>query len=309
MKRFLKFLLAIFVLGVAIEALAYWRKPELFLEAEYFRLAWTAGVREHTIDAAGHRWHYYDGGDGPVVVLVHGFSGSKENWLALAAHLSERHRVVIPDLAGWGESQRRDGEDYTVGAQAERLGAFLDALSLRRVHLVGHSMGGHIAGLYAARDPERIETLTLVATAGVRFEPNAFARRVLAGETPFNFDTRDEFDAFMRELFVEPPWLPPRLKDVLVAQTRARHAFQADLLARMGRDDEAFRLERALPAIAAPTLVVWCDGDRILDVGSVATIRARMPRAKDVVLAGCGHMPMMEMPREMADAMRPHLAR
>ena len=308
MKRFLKFLLAIFVLGVVIEAFAYWRKPEWFLEAEYQRLAWMAGVEERTLDAADHRWSYYDGGNGPPVVLVHGFSGSKENWLQLAAKLDGR-RVVIPDLPGWGESQRDDGADYRVEAQAARLGAFLEALGLDDVDLVGHSMGGHIAGLLAARDPSRLRTLTLVATAGVAFEPNDFARAVLAGATPFNFADRDAFDAFMRELFAEPPFLPGRVKDVLVAQNRERHAFQHELLAAMGREDQAFLLERALPSIALPTLVVWCDGDRILDASSVATIERVRPRTNDVVLAGCGHMPMMERPAEMADAMRPHLAR
>ena len=308
MKRFLKFLLAIFVLGVVIEAFAYWRKPEWFLEAEYRRLAWMAGVEERTLDAAGHRWSYYDGGNGPTVVLVHGFSGSKENWLALAAELDGR-RVVIPDLPGWGESQRRNGEDYRVEAQAERLASFLDALALEDVDLVGHSMGGHIAGLLAARDRSRLRSLTLVATAGVAFQPNDFARAVLAGETPFNYEDRATFDAFMRELFVEPPFLPGRVKDVLIAQNRARHAFQRELLATMGREDQAFLLERALPSIALPTLVVWCDGDRLLDVSSVATIERVRPATGEAVLQGCSHMPMMERPDELADVLRAHLAR
>jgi abhydrolase domain-containing protein 6 len=308
-KRFLKFLLVVFLFGVVIELVAYWRKPEWFLEAEYRRLAWSANVEERSLTAAAHEWRYFDGGPGDAVVLVHGFAGSKENWLPLVPKLDGDFRVVIPDLPGWGESQRRDGDDYRVEAQVERLVAFLDALKLERVRLVGHSMGGHIAGLFAARHPGRVHSLVLVAPAGVHFEPNEFARRVFAGETPFNFATREQFDAFMKELFAEPPWLPPRVKDVLIAQSRARHAFQAALLGAMGREDQAFLLERELGAIRAPTLVAWCDGDRILDVTSLATIEARLPRADDVVLAGCGHMPMMEMPGELADALRPHLAR
>ena len=307
-RRALAFFGAFLALGFVIEGIAYWRTPELFLEAEYARLAWLAGVKEHDVDAAGHRWRYYDGGAGEPVVLVHGFAGMKENWLQLARELSSR-RVVMPDLPGWGESERRDGEDYRVEAQVERLAAYLDAMSLERVDLVGHSMGGHIAGVFAARHPGRVKTLSLVSAAGVRFEINDFGRRVLAGETPFNWQSREQFDAFMRELFTEPPWAPPRVRDVLVAQNRERHAFQAALLREMARDDQAFMLEAELPRIAAPTLVLWCDGDRILDVSSVATIERQLPAANDVVLAGCGHMPMMERPREMADAMRPHLAR
>lgn len=305
-RRFGLVMLAMFALGAAIEAVAYWRKPELFLEAEYARLAWLAGAKEHTLDAAGHRWRYYEAGAGDPVVLVHGFSGSKENWLALVREL-DGYRMLVPDLPGWGESTRREGEDYRVEAQAERLLAFLDALPLERVHLVGHSMGGHIAGLFAARHPERVRTLSLVSTAGVRFELNDFGRRVLAGETPFNFDTREGFHAFMRELFVEPPWLPPRVADVLIAQNVSRHAFQRELLAAMSREDQAFLLEAALPRIAAPTHVAWCDGDRLLDVSSVETIERALPRANATVLAGCSHMPMMEQPRELAADLRAHI--
>lgn len=307
-RRAFAFFGAFLALGFVIEAIAYWRTPELFLEAEYARLAWLAGVKERDVDAAGHRWRYYDGGAGEPIVLVHGFAGMKENWLQLARELKSR-RVVMPDLPGWGESERRDGEDYRVEAQVERLASFLDALSLERVDLVGHSMGGHIAGLFAARHPERVKTLTLVSAAGVRFEINDFGRRVLAGETPFNWNTRADFDAFMRELFTEPPWAPGRVRDVLVAQNVQRHAFQKDLLRAMSREDQAFLLEAELPGIGAPTLVVWCDRDRMLDVSSVATIERRLPRADAVVLAGCGHMPMMERPAEMADVMRPHISR
>ena len=305
-RRALVFFLVFLAFGVAIDLVLYWRKPEIFLDAEYARLAWLAGVKEHDLDAAGHRWRYYDGGAGEPVVLVHGFAGMKENWLQLARELNSR-RVVMPDLPGWGESERRDGEDYRVEAQVERLAAFLDALSLERVDLVGHSMGGHIAGLFAARHPERVKTLTLVSAAGVRFEINDFGRRVLAGETPFNWNTREDFDAFMRELFTEPPFAPGRVRDVLVAQNRERHAFQKDLLRAMSREDQAFLLEGELARIRAPALVIWCDGDKLLDVSSVATIRRRLPSSKDAVLAGCGHMPMMERPAEMADVMRPHL--
>ncbi len=295
-----------FALGVVIETVAYFTKPEWFLAGEYTRLAWLAGVEARTVEIGDHRVAYYDGGEGTPVVLVHGFAGNKEYWLELAREL-DGHRLVIPDLQGWGRSTRRDDADYRVDAQVERFVAFLDALDLERVHLVGHSMGGHIAGLVAARHPERVTTLTLVETAGVRFTPNDFARRVFAGETPFNFGTRAEFDAFMHELFVAPRWLPPRIRGVLIEDSRSRHAFQARLLAEMGREDQAFTLEHELPSITPATLVVWCDGDRLLDVSSVATIRAKLPSAEAVVLTGCSHMPMMEKPVELAEALRKHL--
>src|SRR5436190_2369552 len=183
--------LAKIVLGLAlVSALAllgvYVLRPQWLLDAEYARWALLAGARKHEIVAAGHRVSYYEAGNGTPIVLVHGFSGSKENWLPLARDLPLTHHVVMPDLPGWGESDRLPGQDYGIEPQVERLAALLDALRLGRVHLVGHSMGGQIAGLLAVRHPERVLTLTLVDSAGVHFKQNPFAARVLAGETPFN---------------------------------------------------------------------------------------------------------------------------
>lgn len=301
-RPWLRVLGAVLLLGAATLVAVYFTRPEWLLEAEMSRLARAADLRQRSVMAAAHDWKFYDGGRGEVVVLVHGFSGSKENWLPTARYLTDTHRVIIPDLPGWGETTREAGADYTTVPQVERLASFLDELGVRHATIVGHSMGGQIAGVFAARYPERIDTLVLVASAGVHFEENDFARAVRGGATPFNFDDRAGFDAFMRELFVDPPWLPGRLKDVLIARNRASHGFHAALLRSFSDDDGAFLLERQLDRITAPVAVIWCDQDRILDPSSVATFEAGQPHARVRVLEGCGHMPMMEAPRALADA-------
>jgi pimeloyl-ACP methyl ester carboxylesterase len=294
---------ALFVAAIAAAfalAAIYLLRPAWLLDAEYARQAWMAGVSKHALDASGHRWVYYEGGSGEPVLLLHGFAGSKENWLPLAAELTDRYRVIIPDLPGWGESSRHADNEYGVREQSARLRKFIGALGLPRVHLVGHSMGGHIAGVHASRHGDKLATLTLVATAGVRFEPNAFAQRVLAGQTPFNFGSVDELDAFFGQLFQQPPWLPPRLKLVLVERSVRHHAFQSALLAQIGRGADALLLEERLEQIKLPTLVLWCNGDRLLDVSSLDVLRAGLPHAAVDVLYGCSHMPMMEQPEQVA---------
>ena len=286
------------LLGLALVLLVavYLVAPAWLLELEFERQARFANLRTRQVDAAGHTWKFYDGGRGAPVVLVHGFSGSKENWLPTARVLTDARRVVIPDLAGWNESSRLADADYAIIPQVERLASFLDELGLRRVHLVGHSMGGHIAGVFAARYPARVESLVLVSAAGVHFKENDFARAVIGGATPFNFDDRKSFDAFMQELFVDPQWLPGRFKDVLVNRNKANHAFHEALLRPMSTDAGAFLLERQLERVVSPTTVIWCRDDRILDVSSTETFQAKLPEARIVVLDGCGHMPMMEVP-------------
>ena len=100
--------MAAFLLA-GLYALVGWLRPGWVLDAEYARLRWLAGAQEHTLVAAGHRWRYVESGEGPLVVLVHGFTGMKENWLPLMRELRADHRVVAPDLPGWGESERIAG--------------------------------------------------------------------------------------------------------------------------------------------------------------------------------------------------------
>ena len=297
------------ILSASAALAAYWLAPGLLLDAEFTRQAARAGLSKRELVAAGHRWSYYEGGSGEAVVLLHGFTGSKENWLPFARHLSDDYRVIVPDLPGWGESQRTPQADYRVRVQAERLAGFLDALELRRVHLAGHSMGGHIAGLFAEAYPERLSSLALVAAAGVPFQENDFARRTLAGETLFNFDSRADFDRFAELMFAHPPWLPGRIKDVFVERNRAGHAFHETLLGQLAEPQEMFRLRDALPRIAAPTLVLWCRGDRVLDVSSVPVLQAGLPHDEAAIFEDCGHMAMMEKPRELAARYRAFLAK
>ena len=113
---------------------------------------------------------------------------------------------------------------------------------------------------------------------------------MLRGETPFNARTRAEFDGFMAQLFAKPPFLPPRLRDVLLARNQAGHAFNARVLDEIGRGERAFELEAKLDRIHSPTLVLWCKDDRILDVSSVGTLARIRPPPTVTVIQECCHM-------------------
>ena len=90
--------------------------------------------------------------------LLHGFGASADSWNRFAKPLTKRYRVIAPDQPGWGASTRIETASYGYPAQIERLHQFLSALGLKRVHLVGHSMGGFIASAYAARYPDEVIT-------------------------------------------------------------------------------------------------------------------------------------------------------
>ena len=298
------------LLFAAAYALAGWLRPDWALEAEFARLRWLAGAREHSLDAAGHRWRYVETGRGPLVVLVHGFTGAKENWLPLMRELRADHRVVAPDLPGWGESERHAGADYGPVAQAARLKAFLAALPrapgvpAKPALLVGHSMGGQIVGLLAARSPEAVGSLVLMDAAGVPFQANAFGRKVLAGENPFQVRSRADLRRYLHIVFTDPPAVPWPADRALVQRRQRDAAFEQSVLDRIGRGPEALLLARELPAIRVPVLLLWCRDDKVIDPSAAAVFAAGLPDSRTVMLDGCGHMPMMAAPAEVARVLR-----
>ncbi len=297
-------------LGVTIGALGLAASaPERILQAEFARQRWLAGADPLDFEVAGHRWSTVAAGpaDAPLLVLVHGFTGSKENWLPLMRELSRTHRVIAVDLPGWGESDRLSGADYGPVAQAARLAEFIKALPQAPELVVGHSMGGQIVGLLASRHPETAPRIVLMSSAGVRYEENAFANAVLAGDNPFQMTNRAELKRYLGIVFADPPFVPWPASEALVRRRRADADFEQRVLDGIGRGPDAFALEAELGNITAPTLLLWCREDKVIDISAAEIFARGLPQSRTVILSGCGHMPMMAQPRNVAEALRDFL--
>lgn len=286
------------------------RDPLWLVRLEFARQRRAAGLRRGTVEAAGHRWVYAhrDGPDGaPLVVMLHGFTGSKENWYPLAERLGGHYRLVIPDLPGWGESQRIEGADYGFSAQADRLAQFLQRVRREGspIVLLGHSMGGGIAAVAAARHPHVVARVGLIDAAGVRFRDNRFGIDVLAGENPFAVDDAASLQRYLDTVFhdrsVQPaiPWPASR---AVIDWRIAQAPFEQQVLDRIGRGEERFLPGEMAAAIRQPALLLWCRQDRVIDPSAMALYARQMPQAIQVSLDGCGHMSIMEKPDDVAAA-------
>lgn len=281
--------------------------PDLLLRAEFARERFQAGLHARTLQAAGHRWVYVEAGNGPPVLLIHGYTGSKENWFPLAGELKTRFRVIAPDLPGWGESERKPGSDYGYAAQSERLADFIRAIGGGRpVALVGHSMGGGIVALTAARHPELIAKLVLMDAGGVHFRDNAFALAVQRGEQPFAVADADGLHRYLGTVFTNPPWVPWPISAALIARRRRNAGFERDVLRALSGPD-AFLPAREAAAIRAPTLLLWCRRDRVIDASAAVLYAARIPQAHTLLMEGCNHMPMLERTIDTANALQEFL--
>jgi abhydrolase domain-containing protein 6 len=301
--RRLKFLGVIaLVLAVAFGG-TYAFAPRWLLRADMARQAMAAHVETQTRVVGDTTWSYYEGGNGPTIVLLHGFGANKDVWLPMAKELTANFHVIAPDLPGWGDSTRLAGQSYDVDAQATRLDAFFASLGAKGFMLVGQSMGGAIAGVYAADHPGRATSLVLVDSLGLTFKPNDFSREALAGTNPFTFDDRAGFDRVIALTFATPPDIPGRIKDVFVDENKASRAFIDATFNELRQPAQALALDPRLDQLRLPVLGLWCANDKVIDVSALDTLRNGLKSATAIsstVLNGCNHMPMLEKPGEMA---------
>lgn len=281
--------------------------PQLALDAEYARLRYLADASTQSTVVDDHTIAWLERGSGTPTLLLHGFTGMKENWLQLAPHLAARRRLIAPDLPGWGDSTRLVDADYGYAAQADRVARFIETLAIGPVDVVGHSMGGGIAAVLAARHPALVRRVVLMDAGGVRFRDNDFGRAVLRGENPFGVENRDDLDRYMALLFDDPPLIPWPADSALIAR-RVRDAdFEQTVLDSIGRGPDAFLPAAAAADVAAPTLLLWCRHDRVIDVSAAQRYADALRDSRTVLLDGCSHMPLMERPIETAAALEDFL--
>ena len=299
MKRILKWFAGVSVVVIAILGVTFWLRPlavfDAFSEAHMYRL----GARSSFVDVGGYRIHYYALGpaDGPVVVLVHGLGGRSEDWTKLAPYLAKTgYRVYLPDLPGFGRSEKPANFSYSVSDQARIVAGFFDALGLKQVDLGGWSMGGWIVQIVAREHPERVRRLMLFDSAGLYFKPDW-------DTTLFTPVSVAELDRFYTLLMPHPPNVPGFVARDILRSSREhswiiRRALDTMLTGRETTDN-------LLPSLKMPVLIAWGDVDRITPLSLGEKMHQLIPQSQMDVVPGCGHL----APNECADQMGPAAVR
>lgn len=296
--RRLKFFAWLFGLALLVLAGSYWLAPQWLLQADLARQALAARVDEHSLQAGDTTWSYYAGGDGPIIVLLHGFAADKTEWLDVAAQLTQSFHVIIPDLPGWGQSSRLQGADYSIEAQAGRLQQFVQALGPRGFVLVGHGMGAAVAAVYAADHPDRVRELALFDAYGLKTAHSAFASEATA-KPLFEFDDRAGLAHARTLLFENPPPERGRFADVLVQRNQADRPFIQERLAGLRQTSQQQAVQDRLADLTMPVMGLWCRDDSVIDPSALDSLRGGLSRAAAIsssVLSGCRHLPMLEKP-------------
>lgn len=289
-------LIVVVLLVAAVAAAAWLYTPDrsrAALEAVYLQ---SPG---DYLEVAGLRLHVRDSGpkDGPALVMLHGFGSSLHTWEPWAQALDDRYRVIRFDLPGFGLTGADPTGDYSDARGVAVLEALLDRLGVLRASLIGNSLGGKLAWMFAVAHPERVDRLVLVA-------PDGFASPGFAYGQPAEVPAMVRLmryalpKAMLRSSLVPAYGDPAAMTDALATR------YYELMLAPGVRDAMIARLEQVrladpeplLRRIQAPTLLLWGEKDGMIPVANAQDYLRLLPDARLQVLPGLGHVPHEEVP-------------
>lgn len=289
----------VLIIIIAGVYLAYRVIPEQLYEALVRLQRKSAGLTCKTLTLGDHQIVYLEGGQGEPLLLLHGFGAEKDHWTQIAKFLTPHYRVIAPDLPGFGESTRLNEARYGADDQLDRLQAFARAVGLEKFHLGGNSMGAYLAALYAARAPAEVESLWLLAPAGVaEAEESDLFRMVRRGDNILLVDSDKTGKRLASMLFCKPPFIPEEFARVWRRRIMAAHAFNTKIFAEIF--GEPVMLDSRVKGLQVPALIVWGDDDRLVHASGANLLAAMMPNAEVRLMRAMGHCPMLERPRDTA---------
>ncbi|QLC25858.1 alpha/beta hydrolase [Parasphingopyxis algicola] len=264
-------------------------------------------TRTIDIDGAQIRVREEGPADAPAIVLLHGFTMSLESWDGWAERLTDDYRVIRYDLLGHGMTGPDPLTRYAPDERVEVLGRLLDALGIERATLGGNSFGGLVAWRFAAAHPERVERLILVDSGAYSIYgvtenpvpvPDAMRGYLLAAPLA-------GVQASATQIYADPSRLPEgRIEQIqqMMARPGNGEAFVGHLEEFVLPDPEA-----DLARVAAPTLILWGEEDRVIPLDHARRIEAAIPDARLITYPGVGHAPQEEIPGQTAADVRAFL--
>ena len=249
----------------------------------------------------GIRTAFFDCGDGPALIFVHGLAGNLTHWVNVAPRFVDRFRVIGLDLVGNGESDKPHVR-YSIAMFVEQVIGLMDRLGLEKATVVGHSLGGMVATRCATVHPERMDRIVLVNPAGlqpmprpVRWAGHGVLREALLNRllpriwrgilTNVFYDDNEYTQAFIDT--VDQTMDDNDIYDIARLMDRLR----PDLLDRNYAD--------LLPALETPTHVIWGEKDRLVPARWLRRAARRLPNVTCEEIPHCGHMPIIERPERV----------
>lgn len=248
------------------------------------------------VNVAGIDIAYVRRGRGTPLVLLHGYPLDHTIWDDVAPLLEEGFDLIIPDLRGFGQSDVMEADDSIIDFASDIAG-LVSHLKIKSAFLVGHSMGGYVALAFAREYSERVLGLAMISSQAQADAPDRKEGRYATAKQVLEQGVDPVVESMTPKLSAEP-----RIQDFvreLISKQRPLGLYIA--LAAMAERPDSTDL---LPMFKFPVVVVHGDADALIPVERAREMKAAVPSAHYVELTGVGHMPMMENPQAVADALK-----
>ena len=314
MKNFFKYLtLSFFILLViAIYSGTYLDIPRDKLEAKY-----ASGASEFLDLKNGSRIHYRDEGDlyKPAIILLHGFNGSLFNFERMVPLLSKEFRLISIDLPGFGLTGAVPSMDYSTQNSILVINELTSYLGVEKFSIAGNSMGGGIAWRYALENPEKTQSLVLLASSGIYSPEERLQIEESERESPLVWKLmRSNFVSYFLSLYTPKFFATQGLKtsvyDPNLATEEIANQFHELTLMQGSREAILSRFSKQnynnekpdiLKKIQAPTLIIHGREDNIISFKSSINLDQYIQNSQLVIYPKIGHLPMYETPARVAD--------
>ena len=314
MKNFLKYLtLSFFILLViAVYSGTYLDIPRDKLEAKY-----ASGASEFLNLKNGSRIHYRDEGDlyKPAIILLHGFNGSLFNFERMVPLLSKEFRLISIDLPGFGLTGAIPSMDYSTQNSILVINELTKHLGVEEFSIAGNSMGGGIAWRYALENPEKTQSLILLASSGIYSSEERLQIEESERESPLVWKLmRSNFVSYFLSLYTPKFFATQGLKtsvydpnlatDEIANQFHELTLMQGSreaILSRFSKQNYSNEKPDILKKIQAPTLIIHGREDNIIPFKSSINLDQYIQNSQLMIYPKIGHLPMYETPTRVAN--------
>ncbi|KAI9530553.1 Alpha beta hydrolase [Dissostichus eleginoides] len=283
--------------------------PSALIKVYYWYWRRTLGLQVRYADCGGYRFCYaYRGKPGmrPSIIMLHGFSAHKDTWLSVVKYLPKHLHIVCVDMPGHEGTTRTNTEDYSIQGQVKRIHQFVETIRLNRkpFHVVGTSMGGNVAGVYAACYPKEICSMTLICPDGIRHPCETKFDNHLQDLEHSNYTlnipliptTPEEMEDMFRLCSHVRFKIPQQILQGLVDVRQPHNTFYEEVFMEIVGEPSRYALQEHLHLITAPLQVIWGKKDQVVDVSGAAVIAEVLPGCRVDLLENCGHSVVMERP-------------
>ena len=253
-------------------------------------------VEEKFLQIDGHKIRYLESGTSKdTLVLIHGLGASAERWIHVIPIFADNFRVVVPDLIGFGHSDKPTA-DYTLDFFSEFLEKFFAATEIKRPNIIGSSLGGQISAEYTSSHSQDVEKLILVSPSGMMKQSTpALDAYIMAALYPNEISAKNAFELMEGS----GKQVEDQIVDGFIERMRLPNAKLAFMSTVLGLKNSV-SITSKLQSIAVPTLIVWGNNDPVIPIIHANDFVSAIQDCRFYRMDGCGHTPYVQDPQTFA---------